>query len=299
MNQYEALIRSVENQFELVVDPQSITALQRPYATYLITLKFSTPTGESYLLKEYDSFVPHHLQVVFSALEPIRDHKPQLAFPICSRAGLYHVSDQDGRNFQLLEFLDLAPFDPKKVSLQHLFSQLARLHENLAQCHIPANQYSDLRAYVVLGSRRIQQRYGAGLPFLPKLESFGNRLPHASLRQRVRHGDIQETNVCLQGDEVVFVDCDTVHFGYPLLDYIQGAVMYLDRAKVACSENQAIAEALWQQIKGETPGLTRQDVRYLLARVMLGPIQGGDIQPGQERLNSFLLDLDYFCEGGD
>ena len=299
MNQFDAVIRLVENLFDLVVDHPSIAQVHRPYDDHLLTLKFSTTTHETYLLKESDSHPPQHLQAVFSALERIRNRKPQLSFPLPTRDGFYQFSDRNKRNYQLLKFLNLAQFEPKNVSLQRLFSHLAGLHLNLSHCSLPPNQYSDLSAYVIFGARRIQRRYGADLPFLPELESFIKHLPIGSLRQGGRHGDIQETNVCLQGDDVIFVDCDDAHFGYPLMDYVQAAVMYLDQAQLGCSENQAIVEQLWQQVNGEAPGITRQDLKYLLARVMLGPIQGGDIQPNQATLQRFLLDLEKFCEDGE
>ena len=180
--------------------------------------------------------------------------------------------------------------------LKSLFDQLTQLHLNLSYCQIPPNQYTDLQTYVTRGVSRIQKKYGPDLPFLPKLEAFINRLAIGSIRQGVRHGDIQETNVCLQDEAIIFVDGDDVHFGYLLMDYIQGAVMYLDQDSLGCTENQAIVEAVWQQAKGEVSGLTKQGVKYLLARVMLGSIQGGDIQPNKETLQKFLLDLEYFCE---
>jgi hypothetical protein len=296
---YDAVVGLVENRFDMVVDRGSITALQRPYDHHLLTLKFSTATHETYFLKESHHHSPEHLQVVFSALETIRNHPPQLSFPLCTNDGAYHFSDSNERHFQLLTFLDLAPFDPTTVSLERLFGQLAGLHLNLSRCQVPSNRYSDLPAYVVLGLRRIQKRYGADLPFLPRLESFINRLPLGSLRQGGRHGDIQETNVCLQGADIVFVDADNVHLGYPLMDTIQGAVIYLDQAELCGSANQAVVEQVWQQVKGEAEAITRRDVRYLLARVMLGPIQGGELQPSKAALNRFLLDLECFCEDGE
>jgi len=182
------------------------------------------------------------------------------------------------------------------LSLNALFNEVRRLHDNLSNCCIPPNHYTDLHEYVVFGVRRIQGNYGTDLPFLPQLKSFIDNFPLDPIRQGVRHGDIQETNVYLRGPEVIFVDFDQMHCGYPLMDYIQAAVMYLRQEELRHPQNQAIVEHLWVYVKEELPRISQKEVKYLLARVILGPIQGGDIKPSQTELVSFLNELEHFCE---
>jgi hypothetical protein len=280
----------------LKVDGNSITSVTRPYPNDLITLKFSTTTREAYLIKEFLSHSPQNLQLIFSELEKIRHKKPHISMPLPSHKELYYFTDSAGRNFQLLKFLNLSPFNQTSLSLNALFNEVRRLHDNLSNCCVPPNHYTDLHEYVVFGVRRIQDNYGADLPFLPQLQSFIDNFPLDSIRQGVRHGDIQETNVYLRGSEVIFVDFDQMHFGHPLMDYIQAAVMYLRPEDLRHPQNQAIVEQLWVYVKEEVPRISQKEVKYLLARVMLGPIQGGDIKPSQAELVSFLNELEHFCE---
>ena len=296
MTDYADLIQSVENLFGLKIDSNSITSVTRPYANDLITLKFSTTNHEAYLVKEFLSYSSQYLHLVFSELEKIRHKKPYISIPLPSHKGLYYFTDSKGRNFQLLKFLNLSPFNQTSLSLNVLFNEVGRLHDNLSNCSIPPNHYTDLHEYVVFGVRRIQDNYGADLPFLPQLKSFIDNFPLDPIHQGVRHGDIQETNVYLMGPDVIFVDFDQVHFGYPLMDYIQAAAMYLRPEELMHPQNRAIVEHLGVYVKQELPGISQKEVKYLLARVTLGPIQGGDIKPSQAELIRFLNELEHFCE---
>lgn len=87
-----------------------------------------------------------------------------------------------------------------------------------------------------------------------------------------------------------------MHLGYPLLDYVQAAVMYLRPEELRHPQNQAIVEHLWAYVQEELPRISQKELKYLLARVMLGPIQGGDITPGPAELVKFLNELEHFCE---
>ena len=297
MTQDVDLIQSVETLFGFRIDRNSIASVPRPYPNELITLKFSTTSRETYLLKEFLSDSPETLHLIFSELEKIRHKKPHISLPLPSLTGLYAFTDGKGRHFQLLKFLNLSPFNQNSLSLNALFSEVHRLHDNLSNCCIPPNHYTDLHKYVDFGVRRIQANYGTDLPFLPQLQSFIDDFPLDPIRQGVRHGDIQETNVYLKRSEVIFIDFDQVHFGYPLMDYVQTAGMYLRLEQLSHPQNQAIVEQLWVYLKEEELAhISQKEVKYLLARVILGPIQGGDIRPSPAELVRFLQELEQFCE---
>ncbi len=152
---------------------------------------------------------------------------------------------------------------------------------------------SSLHAFLLLECQRIHALFWHTFPGL-RQRHFSENLTLPSIREGVRHGDIQDTNVFLFQDDLIFVDFDDVHWGYPLMDYIQALAMYFTLDRLHHEANEALIESILPLAREQMSGITTRDIKYLLARVLLGPIQGGDWLPHRKKLIEWLDNLEAF-----
>ncbi|MEM7347264.1 MAG: hypothetical protein AAF485_23745 [Chloroflexota bacterium] len=82
-----------------------------------------------------------------------------------------------------------------------------------------------------------------------------------------------------------------------MMDYVQAAAIYINQADLLQRQNQIIVNELWAVAAEQSmPDISVRALKYLLARVLLGPVQGGDVNPTLTELTRSLKALEYFCE---
>lgn len=179
--------------------------------------------------------------------------------------------EKEGKNFLLFPYVEYLPFSISEFSLNQLWNALDEFHELLSDKKFAKQDYRTYKSWLSMGALRLQKKFGEDLPFLKSFNDFLNeRFDNIQFVSGPIHWDIHKDNLGLSTlGHLVLLDFDLVQEGTYAQDLIAAAAIYVDW-KNPIEEN--FMNELWLKVSPLAKGLQKEDLKFLLARNVLGDL---------------------------
>lgn len=255
--------------FEMI----SVELFARNDEDTVVNLILTAEDDQKYFLKEIQSHsLREGLSEVYRELSSVQPKRSKWILSLArhddSSKFLFQL---EGKNFLLFPFVEYLPFSNVKVSPHQVWESLEEFHQLIKNKKFAKQDYRSYQSWLEMGSTRLKKKFGNDLPFLNVFDEFMNeRFPKIQFKTGPIHWDIYEDNIGIdENGRLVLLDFDLVQEGAYAQDLISAAAMFVDWNKPL--EEKLISE-IFQKISLLAVGLKIEDVKFLLARNVLGDI---------------------------
>lgn len=254
--------------------------------------------GQIFFLKEIPehSFRPE-IDLTFANLSTVKAERFRFLLPLAHSKEKYSFYASDSA-FHLFRKESIATFQHERLGFLELLDILEEMHRKIAAIKFPGQSYRTFESWLQRPLKNLPEKFGPNLPFISKFEKFmEDRYPAIQLAKGNIHWDIHQRNMSFDASgKLTILDLDLMQEGEYACDFTRAACMYSSEHGNRFTVADDIVKATGDMLSKTSPGITESDVRFLMCRTPMGPMQSPHYFGNKEETFELLKSLERFVE---